>query len=337
MTASAKSIKGNRYGGSDNLPPMLLSLPLYAAASFFAGTLAGQGSAGYAVAHASWDANTKIRGCWSRDYTGGTASGDARGDVEQGTFYFDNATAADAIDITYEGKMAYAVDNNTVANNSAGGTRPPAGRIEHYNTTTGKVAVRVGEPTTGSIDYSSPRFFARGSTITNHSLSAFTVATNTDGITYVAGDVVLLVGQTDVTQNGPWIVGTVATTAPLTRPTWWATGAAIQQGAIIELGGEGTLRGGTSYKAFCGKSKIVGTDSPLLYPDAVKGTANISGGTAAVATVSISTQAIGVCSDATTASKTAVMALTAGADQTGSIAFSGGNGTDAISYVVTNW
>lgn len=71
------------------------------------------------------------------------------------------------------------------------------------------------------------------------SLAAFTVASN-DGLTYVAGNVVLLVNQTTATQNGPYTVGTVGGgTAPLTRPPWWQTGAVVS-GPVIFLASEGT-------------------------------------------------------------------------------------------------
>lgn len=72
------------------------------------------------------------------------------------------------------------------------------------------------------------------------SLASFTVASN-DGLTYAAGQRVLLVGQTTKTQNGVYVVGTVTTgTAPLTRPTDFTTGTVIPSGTIFSAS-EGTL------------------------------------------------------------------------------------------------
>jgi hypothetical protein len=123
-------------------------------------------------------------------------------------------------------------------------------------------------------------FRARGAVFTNHSTTAFTVATNTDGVTYVAGDVVLFTNQTTTAENGPWVVGTVATTAPLTRPTWWATGATIPNGVVIEVS-EGTIFNNSSWKATCTGAKVVGTTNhdPLFYPRVVKGTLTLASGT----------------------------------------------------------
>jgi hypothetical protein len=108
-------------------------------------------------------------------------------------------------------------------------------------------------------------------------LAAFVISR--DGITYAEGDIVLLNKQTTTTQNGPYAVGTVATTAPLTRPSWWAAGDAIPMGAVFEAGSEGTLYAGTSWKCMCVKGKVIDTDAPLIYPRTVKGTATLVAGT----------------------------------------------------------
>jgi hypothetical protein len=76
------------------------------------------------------------------------------------------------------------------------------------------------------------------------SLSSFTVASS-DGPTYTAGQVVLLVAQSTASQNGPYVVGTVSSgSAPLTRPSWWATGMVINSGSTF-VSAEGTSALGT--------------------------------------------------------------------------------------------
>lgn len=83
----------------------------------------------------------------------------------------------------------------------------------------------------------------RGVVTVNESLTAFdsvSAGTIRDGVTYVAGDIVLLVNQTTASQNGPYVVGPVATgSAPLSRPAWWETGAKAQPGYLFSVS-EGT-------------------------------------------------------------------------------------------------
>lgn len=99
------------------------------------------------------------------------------------------------------------------------------------------------------------------------------------GVTCVAGDVVLLVGQTTAAQNGPYVVGTVATgTAPLTRLPDCAAASAIEQGTTFEVGFEGTLYGGSTWKTTCTGVKVWGTDDPLLFPRKCSGVLTLSSG-----------------------------------------------------------
>jgi hypothetical protein len=108
-------------------------------------------------------------------------------------------------------------------------------------------------------------------------LAAFVVSQ--DGITYAAGDIVLLCKQTTAAENGPYLVGTVSTTAPLTRPNWWAAAKVIPLGTVFEAGYEGTLYGGSSWKSSAAKGAVVDTNDPVLYPRVVKGTATLVAGT----------------------------------------------------------
>lgn len=120
-------------------------------------------------------------------------------------------------------------------------------------------------------------------------LAAFNVSTNTDGVTLIAGDIVLLTAQTTAAQNGPYVVGTVSMgTAALTRPTWFATGATIQSGFKLEVGGEGTVFKNTTWKAFVAASTFtVGTTDGKFYPLVVSGSGALVGGVLTISTVPI--------------------------------------------------
>lgn len=121
------------------------------------------------------------------------------------------------------------------------------------------------------------------------SLSAFNVSTNTDGVTLVANDIVLLSAQTTAAQNGPYVVGAVSMgVAALTRPTWFATGATVQSGLKLEVGGEGTVFKNTTWKAFVASNAfLVGTSDGKFYPLAVSGSAALVGGVYTISTVPI--------------------------------------------------
>lgn len=116
-------------------------------------------------------------------------------------------------------------------------------------------------------------------------LAAFTVAGN-DGVTNVAGDVVVLYAQTDPTENGPWVVGAVAAgVAPLTRPDWWAAGATLWQ-EIVKVA-TGTVFSGTEWRAFSATPFIVDAADPLIMPLVVTQRATLVNGTADITNVPI--------------------------------------------------
>lgn len=120
---------------------------------------------------------------------------------------------------------------------------------------------------------------ARGVVWTNQAnLAAFTVASD-DSVTYAANDVVILAAQTTATERGPWVVGTVAAgAAPLTRPSWWAAGASIASGTVIEVGGPGPIFGGSSWKVMRTSACTVDTHDPELYPRMYRDTLTLVNG-----------------------------------------------------------
>lgn len=117
-------------------------------------------------------------------------------------------------------------------------------------------------------------------------LAAFTVAGN-DGITNVAGDVVYLYAQTNPVENGPYVVGGVAAgVAPLTRPTWWASGSTIGAGQVVDVAA-GTDFSGTQWKAFALAPFVVDAADPDVKPLFVALRTTLVAGTVTITTVPI--------------------------------------------------
>jgi hypothetical protein len=118
-------------------------------------------------------------------------------------------------------------------------------------------------------------YFVRNCVLTNiANLAAFTVAGN-DGITNVENDIVLLINQTVLQEDGPYLVGpVVAGVATLTRVSWWADGTVLHFLTPTITVMEGTIFAHTEWQAMSDKLDIagenttftVGTDIPAMYP-----------------------------------------------------------------------
>ncbi len=228
-----------------------------------------------------------------------------------------------------------ATDPNMVAAQAVVQTKlRPRGADEHYSTAAMVAAAAESAGLTGFSTAPQAGYRVRNASLANvANLAAYTVAGN-DGITNVAGDVVLLVAQTTASQNGPWVVGTVAgSTAPLTRPTWWPTGQAVPSGVIFQVS-EGTQFANSEWKATSAGAITIDTTAMPLYPRTLKGTQALTGGAATVSNLWILAGAVPACTDQTAAA--AVKAtVTAGAGN-GSLALTGTT-TDVIGYLVVNW
>lgn len=72
--------------------------------------------------------------------------------------------------------------------------------------------------------------------------AALTGLTAQDGVTPVAGDVGILIGQTTASQNGPWTWAA----GSWTRPAWWAAAAVVNEGQYF-LVAEGTTYKDTKF------------------------------------------------------------------------------------------
>jgi hypothetical protein len=189
---------------------------------------------------------------------------------------------ASGLDETAEGESAFAVDNQTFTLTDNG--LPLIGVVWQVQDST-HAWVNVGRSAIAlatSVSTTRTLRVARNVATSNvASLSAYTVAAN-DGVTNVAGDVVILTAQTTAAQNGPYVVGTVATgTAPVTRPSWWSAGSAIVNGSTIEVS-EGAVYAGSTWKAMCTGACVVGTNDPILYPRVFKKTVTLVLGAATI-------------------------------------------------------
>ena len=124
-----------------------------------------------------------------------------------------------------------------------------------------------------------------------------------DGLTLVAGDTVFIQeGTTNLTaakDAGLWQVfnpGATGVAYVLTRPWWWTNGQGILQGAIVDISGEGTgttpTFAGSRWKTFCAKGKVIGTDAPVFWPDAINYNLTLVAGTLAAPITTIPYKAV---------------------------------------------
>jgi len=98
----------------------------------------------------------------------------------------------------------------------------------------------------------------RGVIASNQSLTGLPTS---DGITYVANDIVLLTAQTSGSQNGPWVVAS----GSWTRPTWWSA-ASSQKPALFYVT-EGTTYHDTKWTTITDGSITVDTTSVSITQD----------------------------------------------------------------------
>lgn len=180
----------------------------------------------------------------------------------------------------------------------------------------------------------------------NMSLTAFigvTGGTAQDGVTCVAGDRVLLVGQTTPAENGIYVVGAVAAgVAPLTRAHDWAVTNVQPAGADIRV------TGGTAWKNivwFASAGAVTpGTTNPLFYPRRYTGTSGALAGTPG--TLAITSQWILHATNsrvfltrkapAGTTGNLSFGTLTAGAGDGSFTITSTGNETSTVAYEIVN-
>lgn len=228
----------------------------------YKGGMAAVNAAGY-LAPAGLANTDKVCGRFVDTYDNSAGSaGDISGEVEQGVFRWANGDSIVAADM---GEPCYASDDQTVTLSDSAGTRAFAGIIVDVDSIGVWVlqGLFLAASATGAAAQSAdiPRVYAaRGaSTADVANLAAFTVAN--DGITLVAGDIVLLKDQAAPAQNGLYTVGTVGGgTAPLTRPSFFNDATEVAPGSLVHVS-EGTANADSWLYLATNEAIVVGTTS----------------------------------------------------------------------------
>ena len=270
-----------------------LNFPVAAATTIFAGAMVGTDAAGNAVP-ASASTVIKIWGRAEKTVANTGAAGALTIDVMPGVFSYQNGSGADALTAAHVGRIVYASDDNTVNLTDGAGLRPAAGKFYGLDGTQAKVG--LGEPSlwdlpddvvgpTNTVKQVRARNVINGNVA---ALGAYVVAANTalnDNVLAVAGDIVLLVAQTAPAENGLYLVGTIAGTAPLTRLAPMPLGYVFLKDEFEIAIGEGDVFAHTQW--FNSAAGTVGTNTPAFMPESVTITQALVAGTLTLASVPI--------------------------------------------------
>lgn len=310
MTALAKDRKSDKMAPEDFVLPGLLNLPVEAATTIFGGSMVAINAAGNAVP-ASANTALKVVGRCEKQVVntvaaGYGAAGALRVEVRQGCFYQNNGTGGSAIAAANLFAPCYASDDNTVSLTDGAGQFPFAGLVYDVRSD-GQIAVMLGKLCGAQLDDldldTREEFKCRA--VLTAALAAYTsvagvitanangaFGTGSDGVTLVAGDQVFLPEglAAALKDAGPYVVtslGGASAKFVLTRPDWYAFGSTIQPGQIIEIGGEGTLFAGATWKTFAAAGQIVDTNTPLWTVKEVLQSVVLVAGTATLTNVPI--------------------------------------------------
>lgn len=279
--------KSDQFGTPAEVIPCLLSFPVAAATSLYAGDMIATDASGNAIAAGTAGA-VQIWGRCEADAINTVAegvgtAGDIQVTVRQGVFGQLNAAGVLACTAADIGKIVYASGPQTVARSNGGGAYLPAGKL--YKVATGAVYVGLGFTSLADDIADVDTFDAivyRARNIVNGNiadLAAYTVASNSavnDSTLNVEGDIVLLVAQTTTAQNGLYRVGVVGGgTAPLTRVGSSSTFLADQIEVAVA---SGTRYGHTKW--FNTASGTFDTNDPAFYPESVTISQVLTAGTA---------------------------------------------------------
>jgi hypothetical protein len=304
--------KISRVGNS----PLVELLPVAVAAgaaAIYGGNLVATNALGYGVI-ATASSALRIVGIAQTDLDNSAGTATQYLNVQRGAYLFRNGSGINALgradvfaNVYWDGTYACKTDG--------GGTYPllgymlPAGGTDNLGTgasDSGKVSVQVGFASPFEASSAASAAFKARAVAT--SLAAFTQTAGViladavgavgtqDGVsTLAAGDVIFLplgtVGAATVAAAdvGPWVISVLggAVKYQLVRPSWYRHGSAIVPATVIEVGGEGTLFGGTAWKSFAAGSLVVGTGAPLFYPNQVVQSAVLVAGTVPLANVPV--------------------------------------------------
>jgi hypothetical protein len=322
MTALTQDRSFDQFGSPDDVLPVLLSFPVEAATSIFAGALVGINAAGNAVP-ASANPALKIVGRCERQAINTSAAGfGAAGAIQvlvrQGAFFY-NVNADSAITIASFGANLYASDDNTLSLLDGGGLRPYAGFLVSsgsgeagINTVgVGQVACQLGMPnpyaTNPELGVTAQQYRARA--VATSALAAYTYVAGVitanangalgavfDGVTVAAGDVVFLPPgiAAALADQGAYTVtslGGASAKFVLTRVDWLPDASVQKSGFQIKVGGEGTVYKNTTWQAMLAADTFtVGTTDAKFFPTQVSGQTVLVAGTFTISVPVLSTK-----------------------------------------------
>lgn len=284
--------KSDQFGTPQEVIPSLLSFPVAATTSLYAGDMIATDASGNAIAAGTAGA-LKIWGRCEADAINTVAAGvgtagDIQVTVRQGVFGQLNAAGVLACTAADIGNIVYASGPQTVSRTNGGGAYLAAGKL--YKVATGAVYVGLGMSSLyddhGDTDTQDIISYRARNVVNGNvaDLAAYTVASNAavnDATLNVEGDVVLLVGQTTAAQNGVYRVGIVDSgTAPLTRVGAASTFIADQYEVAVSAG---TRYGHTKW--FNTAAGTFDTNDPGFYPESVTISQVLTAGTAAALSI----------------------------------------------------
>lgn len=230
--------------------------------------------------------------------------------------WFQTGTSTHQILGSHIDQPCFRYDDDTVYIDDLNGTLPFAGYVDSVQSD-GTIAIRIGDVersqyalwsagqgagaartddlTARTVATSIPAGTITAGVYTASANAAFSTAQ--DGVTMAVGDIFILPEGTITTlvvtaaQSGPYEVvslGSASTPWSFKRPARWAHGDLITPGGKVRVGGEPTLFKNTTWTAGpATAAKLVGTDSPDLYPDKVIQTVVLVASEKAIANVPI--------------------------------------------------
>lgn len=283
-----------------------------------AGTVTVLGAAGFSVSNATPPTGYLKN---ADGLTGLAGQGSVR--VQYGVNKWNNATGAGAATAANVGQPCWQSDDQTVSMLESAGL--PCGIVCGVGDEKGGgdaqvqvlqgphgVALAVALIATQG-DTSSPPNRARAVVTTLDAYTGSGTATLTettassglgaqDGVTLVAGDIVFIqAGTANLTaakDSGPWVVsnlGSASVQWVLTRPSWFQQGAVIPIAYVVDIGGEGTMWGGTAWKSFATKgSAVIGTNDPAFYVGRITQKITLAASTFALCAASAQATNVGI-------------------------------------------
>lgn len=250
----------------------------------------------------------------------------------------------------------YVLDDATVTASPT--NRCVAGRVIAVDANLGVLV----ENTFGLVDQSQQAIVVHQARAVITSIAAYTAAAGVltanavgaigaqDGVTLVAGDVVLLPTDkaTAAKDAGPYVVtnpGSAGAKFVLTRPVWYPTGGTELSGQMITVGGEGTAYGGSVWKSLVAASTfVVDTTDGAWYPrlQSVTTAAMTAGVSAANSTLYVAPNAQVSALPVTPGGTQGILRIstqTAGKPGTSSLVVTSSSGTDTstVKILVVNF